>query len=148
MEQGATLISVVLPTSIDCQVATDADYHYAGITSGVGDVANNSKTGEGADVAVKISLVAVNDQNNLTNLMRLGLAPSNKESVALEQPYLLNGFNAENPQEIFSSLAGGATSDLTVFGGKASGAQNPNIPDGDYTIVTTVKVEAITTPAT
>lgn len=160
------LISVVVPTSIDFQIGTEAMAGVTDITvakigendsnnltvgtsgrkfvqlvSGTGTVTNNT---QGNAIKLEISKVADDASNPLLSKVNLALAPASTADAATAMAsYKLTA--GDSSIVLSNSMATGDTLDLKVFGqgaeGTYSGTSYPvNLPDGTATVTVTLKV--------
>uniref|UniRef100_UPI0031B89312 hypothetical protein n=1 Tax=Anaerolentibacter hominis TaxID=3079009 RepID=UPI0031B89312 len=135
-EPGASLISVVLPSSINFQIGTTAtDGYFDKIISSTGTITNNSTT------KVKIELAEVRDDGKLLDLVDLALAPDKLDITAAMDNKLSVGMTAK---QLGDNLVPGDKLSLKVYG-QAKTATTVVTP-GDYNVVTTLKVTAVPDP--
>lgn len=152
-KQDAALISVVMPTAINFQVATkdvsgtlsldDSDPGTGGVVSGTGKFTNNS------NCSVKLTLTEVGDAQvtpsvGFLSVLDVYLAPANmtRTDVYAAADYKLavgSGLNRE-----LGTMGLGGTLEFKIFA-KDNSADSTSLADGKYQIRTVMKVSTATT---
>ncbi len=153
VERSVRLISVVVPTTISFNVATDNEGLYKGMTSGVGQIINNSMTSDGASAKIDLKVVGVSDakvveeKTGLLDYLNLAMAPGGATSAApiggFEKYQLSTSITPDAPVTLFSGLNNdGVGHDFRVFAQSKMDGETPvAIPVGSsYTVNTTLRV--------
>lgn len=158
----ATLLSVIVPVSIDFAVATEAASGATATKKGSKDVSEKSSGGQifkslysgtgtitnNSENDIDLTIVNVVDDDDLLNKLDLALtSPTLSESDALDSPLAAG----ENSIQLIKKLTKaensvGTTADIKVVGKGAQGTTSSGKLDVDlgeekeYTVVTTLKV--------
>ena len=143
--ETANVMSVVIPTTIDFTIKTDAAGKLDSVISGDGTIVNNSNT------PINVDIVSVSDPNNLLSKMNVYLAPKQNVKGSLES-YKLSTKIADNYTKIrlaedgLNGIMGHSTAPETLVINVLGEAINSDITFSSadtYNLSTVLKVSQI-----